>query len=87
MVEIVELIRSMIYAILGTHEFKLSVTKEEEDSIRVDVVTQTCADLGKVIGKQGRIAKSIRIILTAVGRKINRKLAINFESEPISPEL
>lgn len=30
-------------------------------------------DLGKVIGKQGRTARSIRTILSAAGAKTNRK--------------
>ncbi len=37
------------------------------------------SDLGKVIGKQGRTARSIRTILGAAGMKLNRRftLAIN----------
>jgi hypothetical protein len=33
-------------------------------------------DLGKVIGKQGRTARSIRTILTAAGVKMNRKFTL-----------
>lgn len=35
-------------------------------------------DFGKVIGKKGRIAQSIRIILNAIGGKINKKIIVNF---------
>jgi predicted RNA-binding protein YlqC (UPF0109 family) len=34
-------------------------------------------DLGKVIGKQGRTARSIRTILTAAGNKVNRKFTLD----------
>ena len=34
------------------------------------------SDLGKVIGKQGRTARSIRTILTAAGSKTNRKFTL-----------
>jgi predicted RNA-binding protein YlqC (UPF0109 family) len=33
-------------------------------------------DLGKVIGKQGRTARSMRTILGAAGTKINRKFTL-----------
>jgi len=33
-------------------------------------------DLGKVIGKQGRTARSIRTILNAAGAKANRKFTL-----------
>ena len=37
-------------------------------------VAQT--DLGKVIGKQGRTARSIRTILGAAGMKLNRRFTL-----------
>lgn len=33
-------------------------------------------DLGKVIGKQGRTARSIRTLLGAVGSKLNRRFSL-----------
>jgi predicted RNA-binding protein YlqC (UPF0109 family) len=33
-------------------------------------------DLGKVIGKQGRTARSIRTLLGAVGTKLNRRFSL-----------
>jgi predicted RNA-binding protein YlqC (UPF0109 family) len=34
------------------------------------------SDLGKVIGKQGRTARSIRTILGAAGMKLNRRYTL-----------
>ena len=34
------------------------------------------SDLGKVIGRQGRMAESIRIILGAVGMKLRKRVAV-----------
>ena len=34
------------------------------------------SDLGKVIGRQGRMAKSIRIILGAVGVKLRKRVTV-----------
>jgi len=33
-------------------------------------------DIGKVIGKQGRTARSIRTLLLAVGTKLNRRFSL-----------
>ena len=34
------------------------------------------ADLGRVIGKQGRMAKSLRVVLNAAGARTNRKVTL-----------
>ena len=45
-------------------------------------------DLGKVIGKQGRTARSLRTILSAIGSKANHRMQLDvlededFEDEP-----
>jgi uncharacterized protein len=38
-------------------------------------------DLGRVIGKQGRTAQSIRIILMAAGARTNRKVVLEIIEE------
>ena len=35
-------------------------------------------DMGKIIGKQGRIAKSIRTVMKAVAAKENKKATLEF---------
>jgi len=35
------------------------------------------SDLGKVIGKQGRTARSIRTLLGAAGMKLNRRFTLD----------
>ncbi|WP_448587903.1 KH domain-containing protein [Thermocrinis sp.] len=34
------------------------------------------ADIGKVIGKQGRLARALRTILSAMGRKTNKRVVL-----------
>ncbi|MFZ8860981.1 MAG: KH domain-containing protein, partial [Thermocrinis sp.] len=34
------------------------------------------ADVGKVIGKQGRIARALRTILSAMGRKTGKRVVL-----------
>jgi len=35
------------------------------------------ADLGRVIGKQGRMARSLRVVLNAAGARTNRKVVLD----------
>lgn len=50
---------------------------QKEDTIHFEVrVSQK--DMGKVIGKQGRIAQAIRTVMKAVGMKENKKVTIEF---------
>jgi uncharacterized protein len=39
-------------------------------------------DTGKIIGRQGRNSKSLRIILSAIGKKLDRHYAIEVDGEP-----
>lgn len=63
---------------------KALVDIPEEVSINVIEGEQTTvlelrvapSDLGKVIGKQGRTARSIRTILGAAGMKLNRRFTL-----------
>ena len=48
--------------------------------IRVDL-TVPPSDMGKVIGKQGRIAKAIRAVVKAAATKDNVIVDVNIESE------
>lgn len=38
-------------------------------------------DAGKIIGKQGRTARSIRTIISAAGMKLHRRYALNIEED------
>lgn len=59
---------------------KDSVVINERDSEKFVVfeVKVAQADMGKVIGKEGRIAKSIRTIMKAVGSKENKRITVEF---------
>ena len=45
-------------------------------SVEGEQITVAPSDLGKVIGKQGRTARSIRTILGAAGMKLNRRFTL-----------
>ena len=40
-------------------------------------------DTGKIIGRQGRNAKSLRIVLSAIGKKLHRRYVIEVDGESV----
>ena len=63
----------------------VSVTEAKGERTTVLELRVAQEDMGKVIGKQGRTAMAIRIILTAAGKKLgeNFLLEILEEEEPV----
>ena len=59
----------------------------EPDAVEVEVVEKENltvlklhvaeGDMGKVIGKQGRIAKAIRTVIKSAGNRVNKKVVVD----------
>ena len=54
------------------------VTKPENENLIEFKVNVAKEDMGKIIGKQGRIAKSIRTVMKAVASKEHKKATVEF---------
>ena len=52
------------------------VTSVDGEQVTVIELKVAAGDIGKVIGKQGRTARSIRTILGAAGMKLNRRFTL-----------
>jgi predicted RNA-binding protein YlqC (UPF0109 family) len=55
---------------------EVTVREIEGEQITVLELRVAPSDLGKVIGKQGRTARSIRTLLGAAGMKLNRRFTL-----------
>ncbi|MBO5072557.1 MAG: KH domain-containing protein [Eubacterium sp.] len=55
------------------------VTETEDDNQIVLSLTVAPDDMGKVIGKQGRIAKAIRTVVRAAGSKSDKKIMVDIQ--------
>lgn len=55
------------------------VTEREEDGTLYVDLSVAPNDMGKVIGKQGRIAKAIRAVVKAASSKDNRKVIVEIK--------
>lgn len=70
-----ELIEDIAKALVDIPE-DVSVRVVEGEQVTVLELRVAASDLGKVIGKQGRTARSIRTILGAAGMKLNRRFTL-----------
>ena len=55
------------------------VTETEDDKEIVLSLKVAPADMGKVIGKQGKIAKAIRTVVRAAGSKSDKKIMVDIQ--------
>jgi len=72
MKELVEVIAKS----LVDHPDEVVVTEKETDKSIVVELRVASEDMGKVIGKQGRIAKSIRTVVKAAAAKSDKKVVV-----------
>jgi predicted RNA-binding protein YlqC (UPF0109 family) len=70
-----QLIEDIAKALVDIPE-QVSVSEVKGEQVTVLELKVAPGDLGKVIGKQGRTARSIRTILGAAGMKLNRRFTL-----------
>jgi len=80
MVAVEELVREIARALVDEPEAVdvQSVGREEKTVLKLRVAPQ---DVGKVIGKQGRTARSVRTILGAVSMKLHHSFTLDILEE------
>ena len=55
---------------------QVSVTEREEDGETVLELHVAESDMGKVIGRQGRIAKEIRVLIRSLAQRNGKKVSV-----------
>jgi len=70
-----ELIEAIAKALVDNPD-QVSVQPVEGEQVTVLELRVHPTDLGKVIGKQGRTARSIRTILNAAGMKLKKRFTL-----------
>ena len=60
---------------------KVVVTQKEDDKAIIVELKVAQTDMGKVIGKQGRIAKAIRSVVKAASAKETKKVLVDIVQE------
>ena len=73
MKELVEVIAKA----LVDHPDEVVVTKREEGDDLILELKVASQDMGKVIGRQGRIAKAIRSVVKAASTRTNKRVTVD----------
>lgn len=76
MKEIVEIIAKS----LVDNTSAVVINEKEEDNVVIYELHVATEDMGKVIGKQGRIAKALRTVVKAAATRENKKVNVEIIS-------
>ena len=77
MVDVSQTLANIAKAIVDNpDEVKVIIKEEDDEKIILELVVAP-DDMGKVIGKQGRIAKAIRQLLKTASTSINKKVTVD----------
>jgi len=80
---IVELLRTMVSSIVDDVSGVLVEEVPSKNPGKLYQVKVSKDDVGKVIGKEGRIASSLRTIAKAAGAKSGVKVMVNVFNKPV----
>lgn len=75
-----ELVQYLARSIVNQPD-EVEVTETQNDDASVFELKVAKEDLGRIIGKQGRTAKSLRTILTAAAARVDRKVVLEIVDE------
>ena len=72
-----EIIETIILNLVDNKDAVEITEKQDEKSVVFEVKVAN-EDMGKVIGRQGRLAKSIRTVMKAVAAREHKKVSVEF---------
>ena len=75
-----ELVQYLVRSIVNQPD-AVEVTETQNDDASVFELKVAKEDLGRIIGKQGRTAKSLRTIMTAAAARVDRKVVLEIVDE------
>ena len=72
-----EILESIIINIVANKE-QVSVTETIEETAIIYEVKVAEEDIGRIIGKQGKVAQAIRTLIKSIGAKEKKKIVVKF---------
>ena len=73
-----EILKTIIESLVDQKD-QVQITRVDDEKGVLLKVKVADSDMGKIIGKQGRIAKAIRTVMKAVTSKDHKRVGIVFE--------
>jgi len=68
----------LVYIVQNLVDFpdEVQITEREKDDLVVFEIRVADSDMGKVIGRQGRIIKEIRTLMRAVAKRKDKRISV-----------
>lgn len=82
MLSIRELVEGVVSSIVDDTE-RVEIVEEETDSGLLFTITVGRDDVGKLIGKEGRVASALRTVCKAAGAKQGQRVLVNVNNKPL----
>lgn len=70
-----ELVELLVKALVDKQD-EVNIKETSGDSVIIIEISVASDDVGKIIGKEGRIANAIRTVVKAAGAKQNKKVNV-----------
>ena len=70
-----EILHDIVAAIIGG-DAQIDITEKEKDGMIILELSVAKEDMGKVIGRKGKIAKAIRTVVKACANRDNKKVSV-----------
>jgi len=70
-----EILHDIVAAIIG-EDAQIDITEKEKNGMIVLELSVSKEDMGKVIGRKGKIAKAIRTVVKACANRDNKKVSV-----------
>lgn len=72
-----EILETIIKSLVQDIDSVIITEKEDEKGLLFEVKVAN-SDMGKVIGKQGKVAKSIRTVMKSIAGKEHKRVSVEF---------
>lgn len=82
MISMRELVDSIVFSIVDDVD-NAEIIEEEIDGCTLFTITVSKDDVGKLIGKEGRVASALRTIAKASGAKRGQRVLVNVNNKPL----
>jgi uncharacterized protein len=82
MLSIRELVEGVVSSIVDNTD-TVEIVEEETDSGLLFTITVGKDDVGKLIGKEGRVASALRTVVKAAGAKKGQRVLVNVNNKPL----
>ena len=75
-----ELLKAIVSGLVEDKDgIQISVDEPNEEGVDVYHLHVSEGDMGRVIGRQGRIAKAIRVVMRAAANRNNEKIMVEID--------